>query len=56
MSTRRQPVVLESGGLSNDLPGMRALGMLGMDDGLDATFVDINAIAAGCRIADCGER
>jgi ribosome biogenesis GTPase len=32
---------------------MRELGMLGMSEGLDATFADIAAIAAGCRFADC---
>jgi ribosome biogenesis GTPase len=52
-TTRRQLVVLEKGGLLIDMPGMRELGMLGMSDGLDATFADIGAIAAGCRFTDC---
>ncbi len=52
-TTRRQLVVLEGGGLLIDMPGMRELGMLGMNDGLDETFVDISVIAAGCRFADC---
>jgi ribosome biogenesis GTPase len=52
-TTRRQLVALEGGGLLIDMPGMRELGMLAMSDGLDATFADIGAIAAGCRFADC---
>ena len=52
-TTRRQLVVLEGGRLLIDMPGMRELGMLGVGAGLDEVFVDIGAIAAGCRFADC---
>lgn len=52
-TTRRQLVVLEHGGLLIDMPGMRELGMLGAQEGIGETFADINALAQGCRYADC---
>jgi ribosome biogenesis GTPase len=52
-TTRRQLIVLEHGGLLIDMPGMRELGVLGAQEGIGATFADINALAAGCRYADC---
>jgi ribosome biogenesis GTPase len=35
------------------MPGMRELGMLGAQEGIGETFADINALAQGCRYADC---
>jgi ribosome biogenesis GTPase len=52
-TTRRQLIVLEHGGLLIDTPGMRELGMLGAHAGIGETFADINALAQGCRYADC---
>ncbi len=52
-TTRRQLVVLEGGALLIDMPGMRELGMLGVDEGLDDTFADIGELAKNCRFADC---
>ena len=52
-TTRRQLIVLEHGGLLIDMPGMRELGMLGAQEGIGETFADINALAQGCRYADC---
>ena len=52
-TTRRQLVVLEHGGLLIDMPGMRELGMLVAQEGIERTFADINALAQGCRYADC---
>jgi len=52
-TTRRQLIVLERGGLLVDTPGMRELGMLGVREGIGDTFADINALAQGCRYADC---
>ncbi|HYR05173.1 MAG TPA: ribosome small subunit-dependent GTPase A [Gallionella sp.] len=52
-TTRRQLVVLDSGALLIDMPGMRELGILGVGEGLDDSFADINALAASCRFADC---
>ena len=52
-TTRRQLIVLEHGGLLIDMPGMRELGMLGAGEGIEETFVDISALARGCRYPDC---
>ncbi|MBI4995969.1 MAG: ribosome small subunit-dependent GTPase A [Rhodocyclales bacterium] len=52
-TTRRQLIVLENGGLLIDMPGMRELGMLGVSEGIDDSFADIQAHAANCRFADC---
>jgi ribosome biogenesis GTPase len=52
-TTRRQLIVLERGGLLIDTPGMRELGVLGAQEGIGETFADINALARGCRYADC---
>jgi ribosome biogenesis GTPase len=52
-TTRRQLIVLENGSLLIDMPGMRELGMLGVDAGIDETFADIAELAKTCRFADC---
>ncbi len=52
-TTRRQLLVLESGGLLIDLPGMRELGMLGVSEAIDDSFADLQAYAQQCRFADC---
>lgn len=52
-TTRRQLIVLEHGGLLIDMPGMRELGMLGSQEGIDETFADIHAFAQHCRYPDC---
>jgi ribosome biogenesis GTPase len=52
-TTRRHLVVLDSGALLIDMPGMRELGILSAGEGLDDSFADIAALAASCRFADC---
>lgn len=52
-TTRRQLIVLETGGLLIDMPGMRELGMMGAADGIDQAFIDISELARGCRYPDC---
>lgn len=52
-TTRRQLIVLENGGLLIDMPGMRELGMLGVSEGIDDSFADIQAQLTNCRFADC---
>lgn len=52
-TTRRQLIVLENGGLLIDMPGMRELGMLGVSEGIDDSFADIQAHSTNCRFADC---
>ncbi|HCU53980.1 MAG TPA: ribosome small subunit-dependent GTPase A [Gammaproteobacteria bacterium] len=53
ITTRRQLIVLDRGGLLIDTPGMRELGMLGAQEGIGKTFADIDALAQGCRYTDC---
>ena len=52
-TTRRQLVVLGSGAMLVDTPGMRELGMSGAAEGVDAGFAEIAALARDCRYADC---
>jgi ribosome biogenesis GTPase len=52
-TTRRQLIVLEHGGLLIDMPGMRELGMLGVSEGIDDSFSDIQAYSLSCRFANC---
>ncbi|WP_203663190.1 ribosome small subunit-dependent GTPase A [Lacticaseibacillus sp. 53-4] len=50
-TTARQLLVLPSGSIVIDTPGMRELGLLAAD--VDATFEDIQALAQHCRFSDC---
>jgi len=52
-TARRQLIVLGSGAMLVDTPGMRELGLLGSGDGLDREFEDIGELSANCRYADC---
>jgi ribosome biogenesis GTPase len=52
-TTRRALVRLESGALLLDTPGMRELGVWGLDAGLAAAFPDIDELATRCRFRDC---
>ncbi len=47
-------VLLPGGALVLDTPGMRELGLIDAEDGLGATFEDIEAMAGQCRFHDCG--
>jgi ribosome biogenesis GTPase len=53
-TTRRQLIVLDGGALLIDMPGMRELGMLGVNEGLEDAFADVGELAKNCRFADCG--
>ncbi|WP_249866478.1 ribosome small subunit-dependent GTPase A [Paenibacillus konkukensis] len=55
-TTHRELVVLPCGALIIDTPGMRELQLWEGGDSMDAAFRDIDALAAGCRFADCGHR
>ncbi len=55
-TTIRELLVTPSGALLIDSPGMRTVGMWDADEGLSATFGDIDELAAGCRFSDCGHR
>ena len=52
VTTRRQLVLLPTGGLLLDTPGMRELQLID-EDGLDTVFEDITALASQCRFRDC---
>ncbi len=52
-TTHRELVLLPGGALVLDTPGMRELGLVDAEDGLGATFEDIEALAGQCRFRDC---
>jgi ribosome biogenesis GTPase len=52
-TTHRELVLLPSGGLLLDTPGMRELGLWDAGAGLAAAFADVDTLAADCRFADC---
>ena len=53
-TTSRHLVPLPSGGMLLDTPGMRTVMLWEGEEGLEQTFEDITALAAGCRFTDCG--
>jgi len=53
-TTHRQLLVLPGGGLVIDTPGLRELQLWDVDSAaLDATFADVEELAADCRFGDC---
>ena len=52
-TTRRQLILLDSGGMMIDSPGMRELGNFAIDSGIDETFSEIIELAENCRFSDC---
>lgn len=56
-TTHRELLVLPSGGIVIDTPGLRELQLWsGEDDGVDRLFADVDAVAARCRFANCRHR
>jgi len=55
-TTRRELIAIPGGGLFVDTPGMRELGLLDDDGGLEASFADIAALAGSCRFRDCAHQ
>jgi len=53
-TSHRELILLPGGGLLLDTPGMRELGLWDSDEGVAATFEDVEALAARCRFSDCG--
>lgn len=49
----RELVLLPTGGVVIDTPGMRAIALWDAEDGIEAAFPEIEAIAEACRFADC---
>jgi len=52
-TTRRELLILPSGGLIIDTPGMRELQLWVNDEQLDSTFEDIQALAQQCYFSNC---
>jgi ribosome biogenesis GTPase len=52
-TTHRQLVLVPSGGLVLDTPGMRELQLWDADEGIGTAFADIEELAAQCRFHDC---
>ncbi len=52
-TTARTLVRLPGGGLIIDTPGMREIEAWDAEVGVDATFIELDKIAAGCRFSDC---
>jgi ribosome biogenesis GTPase len=52
-SVRRELVPLPGGGAVIDTPGLRGIGLVRAEGGLEHAFADIDGLAAGCRFGDC---
>jgi len=52
-TTRRELIVLENGAIVVDNPGMRELGIISVESGLDNTFDEIAELSNQCRYTDC---
>lgn len=50
---RRELIVLESGAMVIDNPGMREFGVLGAGGGIEASYSDIVALSSQCHFRDC---
>lgn len=52
-TTRRHLTPLPGGALMIDTPGMRELGLVAADGGMEQSFSEIEDLAASCRFNDC---
>ncbi|HYL97649.1 MAG TPA: ribosome small subunit-dependent GTPase A [Blastocatellia bacterium] len=52
-TTRRELILLPSGGLLLDTPGMRELQLWEAETGLESAFEEIELLASHCRFRDC---
>ncbi len=52
----RELVALPGGGVLIDTPGLRALGLTGSEEGIAATFAEIEELAGACRFRDCAHQ
>jgi ribosome biogenesis GTPase len=53
ITSHRELVVLDGGGIIIDNPGMREVGIAAAEGGLEGTFLDIAELARECRFTDC---
>jgi ribosome biogenesis GTPase len=52
-TTWREMLIVPSGGVLIDTPGLRELGMWVDEEGIDAAFADITDLESLCRFTDC---
>jgi ribosome biogenesis GTPase len=52
-TTHRQLISLDCGAMVVDTPGMRELGNISVETGLEETFAEITELTALCRFGDC---
>jgi len=55
-TTHRELFVSPLGGLLIDTPGLREIQLWEGDQGIESAFADVEALAEGCRFADCRHR
>ena len=53
VTTHRELIVLERGGILIDNPGMREIGITKVSAGLEMTFDDIIELAQNCKFKNC---
>ncbi len=53
VTSHRELVVLENGGILIDNPGMREVGMTDSGEGIEKTFEQIAELAVNCKYANC---
>ena len=53
VTARRQLIVLDRGGMIIDTPGLRELGNIGVQTGLEETFAEISSLTQDCHYKDC---
>lgn len=53
ISSHRELIILEQGGILIDNPGMREVGIADTGEGLETTFDQIIELAQSCRFKDC---
>jgi ribosome biogenesis GTPase len=52
-TTKRELIILESGAIIIDNPGMREIGVISDESVLDSAFNEIDELSAQCRYKDC---
>ncbi len=52
-TTNRQLIILESGAMIIDTPGMRELGNIGVESGIESVFDEITELEDQCKYSDC---
>jgi ribosome biogenesis GTPase / thiamine phosphate phosphatase len=53
ITSHRELIILENGGILIDNPGMREVGIVDATDGLETTFDIIFSLAQNCKFKDC---